>query len=166
MTYVSPMNLGFNSKGKYFRLETDEEKKLKEEIDDLKKELGRECTMEANSESLQGSGGDQTSLRDILLRKERELETLIRDLDDKVRFGQKSVERPGSRPSSGGGRVAGFSERPPSQSGSIEETRNMDFMDRPRSRGAGDAWARSADDRRSFGAGRDRGFLGNRDLDR
>ncbi|KAG2708093.1 hypothetical protein I3843_05G160300 [Carya illinoinensis] len=148
------------------RLETDEERKLKEEIDHLKKELERESTMEANSESLQGSGGDQSSLCDIILLRERELETLIHDLDSKVRFGQKAVERPGSRPSSGAGRVAGFPERPPSQSSSIEETRNMEFMDRPRSRGAGDVWARPADDRRSFGSGRDRGFIGNRDLDR
>lgn len=147
------------------RPETEEEKKLKEEIDHLK-ELERESTIKTNRESLQESGGDQASLSDVVLLKERELEALIRDLDDKVRFGQKAVERPGSRPGSGAGRVSGFPERPPSQSGSIEETRSMEFMDRPRSHGAGDVWTRPADERRSFGAGRDRGFLGSRDLDR
>lgn len=138
---------------------------MKEEIDHLK-ELERESTIKTNRESLQESGGDQASLSDAVLLKERELEALIRDLDDKVRFGQKAVERPGSRPGSGAGRVSGFPERPPSQSGSIEETRSMEFMDRPRSHGAGDVWTRPADERRSFGAGRDRGFLGSRDLDR
>lgn len=148
------------------RPETEEEKKLKEEIDHLKNELERESALKADGESLVESGGDQSSLSDIIHLRESELEALIRDLDDKVRFGQKAVDRPGSRPGSGAGRVAGFSDRPPSQSGSIEETRNAEFMDRPQSRGAGDMWARPSDDRRSFGAGRERGFLGNRDLDR
>ncbi|KAF5443078.1 hypothetical protein F2P56_035667 [Juglans regia] len=152
------------------RPETEEEKKLKEELYHLKQEFQRESTTEANRESLQESSGDQSSLCDRIRLKETELEALVHDLDVKVRFGQKAVERPGSRPgsrpSSGAGRVAGFPERPPSQSGSIEETRNLEFMDRPRSRGTGDVWTRSADGRRSFGAGRDRGFHVNRDLDR
>nr|XP_023883858.1 eukaryotic translation initiation factor 4B1-like isoform X2 [Quercus suber] len=151
------------------RPETEEEKILKEEIDRLKKELGTESTTKENRESIQESGGDQSSLHDIISLKERELETLTRDLDDKTRFGQKAVERPGSgagRPGSGAGRVAGFAERPPSQSGSFEEMRSTSFMDRPRSRGAVDMWSRPADERRSFGGGRDRGFLGSRDFGR
>lgn len=134
---------------------------MKAEIDHLKKELGTESTTKENRESIQESGGDQSSLHHIISLKERELETLTRDLDDKTRFGQKAVERPGS----GAGRVAGFAERPPSQSGSFEETRSTD-LDRPRSRGAGDMWSRPADERRSFGGGRDRGFLGSRDFGR
>ncbi|KAM3706219.1 hypothetical protein ACJW31_03G137200 [Castanea mollissima] len=158
------------------RPETEEEKVLKEEIDHLKKELGTESSTKENRESIQESGGDQSSLRGIISLKERELEALTRDLDDKTRFGQKAVERPGSgagrpgsgagRPGSGAGRVAGFAERLPSQSGSFEETRSTEFMDRPRSRGAGDMWSRPADERRSFGGGRDRGFLGSRDFGR
>ncbi|KAL0004360.1 hypothetical protein SO802_011921 [Lithocarpus litseifolius] len=151
------------------RPETEEEKILKEEIDHLKKELGTESTTKENRESIQESGGDQSSLHDRISVKERELETLTRDLDDKTRFGQRAVERPGSgagRPGSGAGRVAGFTERPPSQSGSFEETRSTDFMDRPRSHGAGDMWSRHADERRPFGGGRDRGFLGSRDFGR
>lgn len=143
------------------RPETEEEKMLKEEIDCLKKEL------EINRESLQESGGEQPSLHDIilseeqeLLSKEQELEMLARDLDSKVRFGTKA-ERPGS----GAGRAAGFPERPPSHSGSFDESRSMESMDRPRSRGMGDAWTRLGDDRRAF-QGRERGFLGSRDLDR
>lgn len=154
-------------KEKCCRPETEEEKKLKEELYHLKQECQMESTTEVNRESLQESSGEQSSLCDLVRLKEQELEALIHDLDVKVRFGQKAVERPGSRPSSGAGRVAAFPERPPSRTGSIEETRNLEFTDRPRSRGTGDAWARSAaDGRRSFGAGRDRGFHGNRDLDR
>ncbi|KAJ7956770.1 Eukaryotic initiation factor [Quillaja saponaria] len=144
------------------RPETVEEKLLKEEIDQLKKEVEKDSTVNTSRESLVEAGGDQASLRGILLQKERELELLIRDLDDKVRFGQKAIERPGS----GAGRSASFQERPPSRSGSFEDSRSLEFTDRPRSRGTGDAWARPADDRRAFQAGRDRGFLGSRDFDR
>ncbi|XP_024023890.1 eukaryotic translation initiation factor 4B2-like [Morus notabilis] len=139
------------------RLETEEEKMLKEEIEYLKKELEKEST-----ESSQESAGDQPSLRDTLLQREREFEKLIRDLDDKVRFGQKAVERPGS----GAGRSGNYLERPPSQSGPFEESKSIEFMERPRSRGTGDLWTRPADDRRGFQGGRERGFLGSRDLDR
>ncbi|XP_022776184.1 eukaryotic translation initiation factor 4B2-like isoform X2 [Durio zibethinus] len=131
------------------RPETEDEKKLKEEIDNLRKELGNDST--PNSESAEK-----------LLNKERELEILIQDLDKKVRFGQKAVERPGS----GAGRFGSFSDRPPSQSGSIDGSRSVEFMDRPRSRGTADSWTRPGDDRRGFQGGQDRGFLGNRDLDR
>ncbi|XVE92314.1 hypothetical protein REPUB_Repub01dG0085900 [Reevesia pubescens] len=142
------------------RPKTEEEKILSEEIDNLKKELEKDST--ENSEC----AGDQPALRDMLLHKERELETLIRELENKVKFGQKSVERPGS----GAGRIGSFSDRPPSQSGSIDGSRSVEFLDRPRSRGTTDAWTRPVDDRRGFQGGfqggRDRGFLGNKDLDR
>lgn len=115
-----------------------------------------------NSETALISGETQTGLHDEILSKEKELEQLIRDLDDKVRFGQKAVERPGSA----AGRVAVFPERPPSQSGSVEDFRNTEFMERPRSRGTGDLWTRPVDDRRAFQGGRERGFLGHRDMDR
>ncbi|XVF43884.1 hypothetical protein PTKIN_Ptkin02bG0076600 [Pterospermum kingtungense] len=142
------------------RPETEEEKILKEEIDNLKKELEKGST--PNS----GSAGDQPILREKLLQKERKLEMLIQDFENKVRFGQKAVERPGS----GAGRIGSFPDRPPSQSGSVDGSRTVEFMDRPRSRGTGDGWSRPGDDRRrfqgGFHGGRDRGFLGNRDLDR
>ncbi|XP_022726068.1 eukaryotic translation initiation factor 4B2-like [Durio zibethinus] len=142
------------------RPETEEEKILKEEIDHLKKELEKDST--TNSES----AGDQPTLREKLLHKERELEILIRDFENKVRFGQKAVERPGS----GAGRIGSFPDRPPSQSGSIDGSRSVEFMARPRSRGTADAWTRPGDDRRGFQGGfqigRDKGFLGSRDLDR
>ena len=108
------------------------------------------------------SGGAQTVLHDEIFSKEKELEQLVRDLDDKVRFGQKAVERPGSA----AGRVTVFPERPPSQSGSVEEFRNTEFMERPRSRGTGDLWTRPGDDRRAFQGSREKGFLGHRDIDR
>lgn len=158
------------------RPETEEERKLKEEIDHLKKELEKASPDKTNSETGQESGGDQASLHDIVLQKERELETLIHDLDDKVRFGQKAIDRPGSgagrpgsgagRPGSGAGRAGSFLDRIPSQSGSFEDSRSMEFIDRPHSHGKGDAWTRPFDDRRSFQGGRERGFLGNRDMGR
>ncbi|XVE85177.1 hypothetical protein DITRI_Ditri17bG0070600 [Diplodiscus trichospermus] len=141
------------------RPETEEEKVLKEEIDNLKKELGKDSTPKA------GSAGEQSTLHDILLQKERELEILIQDLNNKVRFGQKDVERPGS----GAGRIGSFSDRPSSLSGSIDVSRNMELMDRPRSHGTAE-WTKPDDDRRGFQrgfqGGRDRGFLGNGNMDR
>ncbi|XWS34706.1 hypothetical protein CRYUN_Cryun21dG0060800 [Craigia yunnanensis] len=137
------------------RPETDEEKMLKEEIDNLK-ELEKDSTPKAES------AGDQPTLHDTLLHKERELEIIIQDLNNKVRFGQKVVERPGS----GAGRIGNFPDRPSSRSGSIDGSRSVEFMDRPRSRGTADAWTRPGDERRGFQGGRDRGFLGNRDLDK
>ncbi|GMI70792.1 eukaryotic initiation factor 4B2 [Hibiscus trionum] len=141
------------------RPETEDEKILKEEIDNLKKELEKNPT--PGSES----AGDQHSLLEKLLHKERELEMLIQDLENKVRFGQKAVERPGS----GAGRTGSFPDRPPSQSGSIDGSRSMEFMDRPRSHGTADAWTKPSDERRGFQGGqggRDRGFQGNRDMER
>lgn len=146
------------------RPETEEEQRLKEEIDSLKKDL--ESTNNVNSESVQECSGTQPSLHDIVLQKERELELLIRNLDDKVRFGQKAIDRPGSgagRPGSGAGRAGSFLERVPSHSGSFEDSRNVEFMDRPRSHGKGDAWARPSDDRRGFQGSRERGFQGSRE---
>lgn len=133
---------------------------MKEEINHLKKQL--ESSSHANSVPLDGSGEDQTTLHDLIVSKERDLELLIRELDDKVRFGQRAIERPGS----GAGRVSSFHERPPSQSGSFREPRNVESMDRPRSRGTGDMWSRHGDDRRSFQGGREGGFLSSRDMDR
>ncbi|KAE9454662.1 hypothetical protein C3L33_13437, partial [Rhododendron williamsianum] len=138
------------------RPETEAEKNLKEEIDHLKKEF--ESSSHANSEPLEGSGEDQTTMHDLIVSKERDLELLIRELDDKVRFGQKAIERPGS----GAGRVSSFHERPPPQS--FQEPRNVEFMDRPRSRGTGDMWSRQGDDRRSYQGGREGGFLSSRDM--
>lgn len=133
---------------------------MKEEIDQLKRELEKEsASITTNREPVEGSGEDQISLHDLLLNKEKDLELLIRELDDKVRFGQKAIERPGS----GAGRVA---ERPSSRAGSVE---NVEYVERPQSRGGTtgvDSWGRQGDDRRGFPGGRERGFLSNRDLDR
>ncbi|KAF5778193.1 putative plant specific eukaryotic initiation factor 4B [Helianthus annuus] len=177
------------------RPDTEEEKNLKEEIHNLKMGFEKESTE------------NQTNLHNTILEKERELEQLSRDLDDKLRFSQKTIERPGSgagrvgsgfqerpgsgsgrvgsgfqeRPGSGSGRVGsgfqerpgsgsgraglGFQERSLSQSGSFDESRSVDFSERPRSRG--DFGMRRGDDRRGYGGGADnRGFLGNRDVGR
>lgn len=162
---VFPLSKHFSwslNKGNRFRPETEAEKNLKEEIEHLKKELEKESSSHENHEPLEGPGEDKTNLRDQILIRQKDLELLTRELDDKVRFGQKAIERPGS----GAGRVSSFPERPPSQSGAFEEPRSVEYMDRPRSRGTGDMWSRQGDDRRSFQGGRERGFLGNRDMDR
>ncbi|PIN04173.1 hypothetical protein CDL12_23283 [Handroanthus impetiginosus] len=83
------------------RTETQEEKNLKEEIEHLRKEL------------LEKSSEDKTSRHNLILQKERDLEQLVRQLDDKVRYSQKIFERK----SSGAIRVAGFNGRPPSRPG-------------------------------------------------
>lgn len=148
---------------------------LKEEIDVLRKELEEGLSLNANKESVQESAGEMQNLRDRINKKEHELETLVLDLDDKVRFGKKATERPGSgagraavfpeRPGSGAGRATVFPERPPSQ-GSFDESRSFESVDRPRSRGTADVWSRPADDRKPIQGARDRGFLGNRDMER
>lgn len=161
---------------------------MKEEIDNLKKELEEKSTVNSK-EPMEEAGGDQTSLNEILRQKENELESLIRDLNDKVRFGQKAIDRPGSgagrpgsgmgrpgsgagrpgsgagRPGSGAGRVAGFPDRPHPQFGSFEDYRSLESTDRPPSRGTRNVWTRP-DDRRPFQGVRDRGFPNNRNLDR
>ncbi|KAL8150121.1 hypothetical protein V2J09_019929 [Rumex salicifolius] len=134
------------------RPETEEERILKEEIDRLKKELP--------SDPSQVCGADEASIGDVIQIREKELQVLIRELDDKVKFGAKAVERPGS----GAGRFGSFSDRPKSsQSGSIYDGQRADFADRPRSRGNPDV----TDDRRgSFhGGSRDREFRGSRNFD-
>ncbi|KAK6116558.1 hypothetical protein DH2020_049664 [Rehmannia glutinosa] len=132
------------------RPETEEEKNLKEEIEHMKKEL------------VQKSVEDQTSIRDLILQKEQDLELLVRQLDDKVRYSQRIFERknsgsftgdrppsrPGSydeqpranshdRPPSMHGQYeeprAGYQERPPSRPGAYEDSRSG-FAERPRSR--------------------------------
>lgn len=135
---------------------------MKAEIDHLKRELEIESASNVNSESQQVSGQEQTSLHERILQKEKELEQIARDLDDRVRFVPKPIERPGS----GSGRNSVVPERPHFRSGSFGESRNTDFAERPRSRGTGDAWPRQRDERRGFQGGRERGFLGSRDVDR
>lgn len=144
------------------RPETQVELNLKVEIEHLKRELENESASNVNRESQQVSGQEQISVRDRLLQKERELEQITRELDDKVRFNQKPTERPGS----GSGRSVSSFERPPSRSGSFEDSRNTEIMQRPRSRGTGDAWPSQRDERRGFQGGRERGFLGSRYVDR
>ncbi|KAL3649812.1 hypothetical protein CASFOL_006215 [Castilleja foliolosa] len=97
------------------RPETEEEKNLKEEIERLKKE------------SQEQSGDDQSTTHNLILQKEQELEMLVRQLDDKVRYSQKNFERQGS----GVGRGAGFYERPRSRPGAYDEPPRAGFQDRP-----------------------------------
>ncbi|KAJ6821302.1 putative eukaryotic translation initiation factor 4B1 [Iris pallida] len=138
---------------------TDEEKMLKEEINHLKKELSIETEGNLNGDPAAHSTEQAAYLHEQISQKERDLEKLIRDLDDKVRFGQKATSE--MRPGSGAG------NRPPSQSGMSEEPRNMEFTERPRSRGGlGDSWAKPMDDRRGFQGGRESSFFGSRNMDR
>lgn len=135
---------------------------LKEEIENLKLELKREVAVKVKTEPLNNLEEDQTSISFMLSQKERELELLIHELDDKVRFGQKAIERPASR----SGSVSSFSERPPSRSSSVDESRGVDHHDWSLSQSTGDAWARPRNVRRTFHGSQERGFSTNRDFDR
>ncbi|KAL3644486.1 hypothetical protein CASFOL_009666 [Castilleja foliolosa] len=84
------------------RPETEEEKNLKEEIEHLKKVL-------------QNPVEDQ-SVHDLILQKEQDLELLVRQLDDKVRYSKKIIEKNNSPVSE---------PRPPSRPGSYDEQPSM-----------------------------------------
>ncbi|CDY13630.1 BnaA06g32930D [Brassica napus] len=142
--------------------ETEEEKMLKEEIEELRKKLEKESIAPEIKQSDQEPGTNNNNHHDLpetLRGKEKALEILTRELDDKVRFRQKLVERPGS----GAGRTGSYSERTHSRSGSIDESRSFESTERPRSREAVDAWVRPVDDqRRNFQGSKERGFFSNR----
>ncbi|KAK4759043.1 hypothetical protein SAY87_020344 [Trapa incisa] len=145
------------------RPETDEEKAMKEEIERMKRELDRELEMKSNDQSAQGPDEDKSNLSDIISEKEGELEALTRDLDDKIRFRQRTSQRPGS----GSSRHADSYDRPRSRLGLVDEPRGMDYNDRPHLRGQGRySQEEHNSDRRAFQGGKSRGFFGNRDLDR
>ncbi|CAH8360998.1 unnamed protein product [Eruca vesicaria subsp. sativa] len=147
------------------RPETEEEKMLKEEIEELRKKLEKESIAPEIKQSDQepDTNNNHHDLPETIRGKERDLEILTRELDDKVRFRQKPVERPGS----GAGRTGSYSERTHSRSGSIDESRSFESTERPRSRGAVDAWVRPVDDqRRNFQGSKERGFFNNRPLSR
>lgn len=143
------------------RAETEEEIRLKEEINDLKahaKEIGSEQHV-VNGDT---SEGDHNALYEEILSKEKKLELIIRELDDKVRF----VKRGNDRPISAAGRPPESFDRPGSQSGRPDSGNSFESLGRPRSRGGEgggpDVW-RSAEDRRgAYGGGRDK-FFSNRE---
>lgn len=129
---------------------------MKEEIEELRKKLEKEAAITAESkESQPESDSNNHNIPDLISEKEKELELLIRELDDKIRFRPRAVERPGS----GAGRTGNYSERPHSRGGSVEDARSVESMERPRSRGTGD-------DRRNFQGSKERGFFSNRNVDR
>lgn len=128
------------------RPETERETMLKEEIKMLT-ELSKQ-EKEAGAQRINGVVPDQNvdqdakphSISEELHIKEKELEQLIRDLDDKVRFSQKIGDRPGSRSGrSDVGRSFDLTDRPGSRSGSrpgsrsgrSETGRNFDSLERP-----------------------------------
>ncbi|WZZ36202.1 hypothetical protein YC2023_019603 [Brassica napus] len=108
------------------RPETEEEKMLKEEIEELRKKLDKESIAPEIKQSDQESG---SSGRDQLK-----------------------------------GRGVSYSERTHSRAGSVDESRSFESTERPRSRGAVDAWVRPVDDQpRNFqGGSKERGFFSNR----
>lgn len=132
---------------------------LKEEIEELRKKLEKESIAPEIKQEPGTNNNHNHDLPETLRGKEKDLEILTRELDDKVRFRQKPVERPGS----GAGRTGSYSERTHSRSGSIDESRSFESTERPRSRGAVDAWVRPVDDqRRNFQGSKERGFFSNR----
>ncbi|GLJ40123.1 hypothetical protein SUGI_0821960 [Cryptomeria japonica] len=143
------------------RPETEEEIRLKEEINALKAQA-TETGSEQHLVNGETSEGDQRALYEEILSKEKKLELLIRDLDDKVRF----VKRNNDRPISAAGRPPESFDRPRSQSGRPDAGNSFESLGRPRSRGGEgggpDVW-RSAEERRgAYGGSRDR-FFSNRE---
>ncbi|CAN7035570.1 hypothetical protein IGI04_032453 [Brassica rapa subsp. trilocularis] len=140
------------------RPETEEERLLKEEIEELRKKLEKGAAIAPESKETQQESSDSDN-HNLLREKEKDLELLIRELDDKVRFRPRAAERPGS----GAGRTgSNYGERPHSRGGSVDESRSVESsMERPRSRGAG-----GGDDRRNFQGSKERGFFSNRNFDR
>lgn len=61
-------------------------------------------------------------MQDLINKKEQDLELLVSQLDDKVRYSQR--QNPGAT------RGAGFNDRPPSRTGAYEDRRSG-FHDRP-----------------------------------
>ena len=133
------------------RPETEGERVLKEEIEELRKKLEKEAA--ESKETQQETDSNSHNIPDLISEKEKELELLIRELDDKVRFRPRAAERPGS---GAGSRTGNYSERPHSRG---EDARSVESMERPISRG-------TVDDRRNFQGSKERGFFSNRNLDR
>ncbi|PKA55491.1 hypothetical protein AXF42_Ash006693 [Apostasia shenzhenica] len=146
------------------RPETDEEKMLKEEIDDLKKELVKETENKPDYDFTGNFAEPIKALHEQIRHREKELDQLIRKLNDKVRFGQRASTD--VRPGSGAGRIPLSPDRPLSHSGMSEDSIHMEFKERPRSRGTAESWDRPMDDRRGFNSGRDLGFLAGGNVDR
>jgi len=100
----------------------------------------------------------QLTVKELKL-KEKQLERLTRDLDDKIRFGKRGGD---SRPGSAAGRPFEYSERPGSRSGLSDGGRSHDSLERPRSRGgevmAADVWMSSNEGQRGVHVDRERSF--------
>jgi hypothetical protein len=145
------------------RSETEEEWKLKEEVNFLKELVKKSAENEAQVDGLALGEQDmeqmQSTMKELVL-KEKQLERLTRDLDDKVRFGKRGGD---SRPGSAAGRPFEYLERPGSRSGLSDGGRSHDSLERPRSRGgegrvAADVWMSSNEGQRGVHVDRERSF--------
>lgn len=139
------------------RSETEEERKLKEEVDSLRELVKKYAEDEAQVNGLALREPDmdkmQPTMKDLAL-KEKQLERLTRDLDDQVRFGKRGGDsRPVSQSGlSDGGRSHESTERPISRGG-----------ERPISRGGegrvvADVWMGSNEGQRGVHVDRERSF--------
>nr|GMD13305.1 eukaryotic translation initiation factor 4B2-like [Ipomoea batatas] len=123
------------------RPESEEEKKLKEEIESLKRE------------ALQSSGEDQPRLHHLINQKEEDLNVLR---GGQGSFGERRTDDFVERPKLHGTQDAlsrPFDDRRAFQAGRTGEDRRAYQGGRP-------------DDRRSFRGGRERGFFSGRDMER
>lgn len=138
---------------KVVRSETNEEKKLKQEINNLKLALS-----EVSKDPEKNSDEESNSLSDQIAQREKELELLICDFDNKVRFARKST-------SFNDKRNTYSSDGQHSQLNIYDE--HLISVDRTRPRGGkGNTWGRPMDDRRGFRGGKMSGIHGNRNIDR
>ncbi|KAJ7569003.1 hypothetical protein O6H91_01G056900 [Diphasiastrum complanatum] len=115
---------------------SDEEKRLKDEIDFLSEQLKMEKNELGPEEKLNAAGQKQ-SIQFQIYVKERELEQLMRALDDKIRFSQRGGEKPVSH-----------SRRPKAGTGMVYEPPHGET-------GAADVWTRQSNGDQ-YGRGRDR----------
>lgn len=70
---------------------------------------------------------NQQTLSEKIMKKEKELELLITELDDKIRFDNR---RGGDRPGSTGGQPFESFERPGSQSGHLDNGKNFESFEK------------------------------------
>jgi hypothetical protein len=126
---------------------------LKEEISLLKVDL-KEIEDKISGGSDQASLQDAKNLKEKISEMEKQIELLTRELDDKIRFGQ--------RPGSGAGRATTFprsslAEEPQATVTIIDRPRSRD---RPPSRGGMESYHKPVEERWGFQGSRERDSFG------
>jgi hypothetical protein len=125
---------------------------LKEEISLLKVDLKDMEKISGGSD--QAAPEDAKNLTEKISKMEKQLELLTRELDDKIRFGQ--------RPGSGAGRVTTFPRSSLAEEPQVAVTiiDRSHSHDRPRSRGGMEPYHKPVEERWGFQGSRERDSFG------